>query len=153
MRVPTVDGYSVEISDRRVTTEMESGNFMRVEFRSEDVIASCSAFFDSLQSAWFEAFEHDMLVQGSKWMRMPLWSSGQLSEHTVRFRERPKLVSKFGDHSTYSFRLEVEKRENMMDPELVWLLLLHDPYILLKSDERLQKCVNVSYPAALPFPG
>jgi hypothetical protein len=152
MHPAKVDSYSVEPVDRRVVTETEAGTLIRVEFPGDETIANCTLFCDRIAASWFEAFEHRYLLQGSRWMLMPLYVAGHLKHHMVRFKERPKLGGKFGDHVEYTFRLQVEKRLGFLTDELVKLLLWLDPYKMMDIDSRLQVSVNVAYPRILPFP-
>jgi hypothetical protein len=149
MGCPTVDGYTVEPVDRRVSSEMDIGTVTRVEFPTDETTANCTLFLDELQASWFEALEHEKLKQGSLWIRMRLWVAGHLKEHVVRFRDRPKLSSKTGGHSTYTFTLEVEKRFGMMDGELFDLLLDWDPYIIGRASDRLHFLLHVWLPGII----
>lgn len=151
MKYPLVDGYGVEPADRRIVTEMEVGSITRVEFDTDETSVSCSLFLDALGSNWFEAFERDFLRQGSKWFKWKLWIGGRLTEQTVRFKDRPKLTEKSGQYCTYTFTLDLGKREGLMPTELVEILTYLDPKEFMASAELLQKTVNVDLPESLPF--
>jgi hypothetical protein len=151
MKCPVVDGYGVEPQNRRVVSEMEIGAVYRVEFDTDETVVSCSLFLNGLQSNWFEAFERDLLRQGSMWFKLNLWTGGRLVEHTARFRERPKLTEKMGEYSTYSFSLDLARREGLMPTALVEVLAFIDPEEFLMAGEILQKTVNEDYPDCMPF--
>lgn len=128
MDVAVVDDYGIQVVDRRIKTEMEIGAAYRVEFPDADeCTATCSLFCDELQAAFFESFEKSLLKQGSIWFKMPLWVAGELQDHTVRFSDRIQLTSKNGPYTTYTFTLDVEKREGLMDEDLAKWLLTNNP--------------------------
>jgi hypothetical protein len=152
MKPALVDGYGLEPVDRTIVTEMEIGAVKRREFDTDETIANCSIFLNAFQANWFEAFERDALRQGSRWFKMPLFTGGELLWHTVRFRGRPKSADKAGEYMTYSFQLDVEKREGLMPGDLAELLAsFDDPDGLYMLDDLLQKLVNVDLPITLPF--
>jgi hypothetical protein len=151
MKYPTIDGYGVEVKDTRIKTEMEVGSAFRVEFNTDESSASCSLFLNKIQSDFFEAFERGLLKQGSVWFIMPLWVGGKLIDHTVRFQERPKLVEKLGPYTSYSFTLDVARREGLMSDFYVEFLLSVGPLEFMKLEEKLQMTLNEYYPIALPF--
>lgn len=151
LRPPVVDGYGLDPADRRVTTEMEDGTVRRVEFDTDETVCRCSLFLGPDDAAWFEAFERDCLGQGSGWMIMPLWVGGRLTDHAVRFRERPKLASKTGGWSTYSFSLDLSGRRGLMPLDLQEGLTAVSPEDLMAASDLLDRVVNDLWPAALPF--
>jgi hypothetical protein len=151
MGYPLVDGYGIEPQDRRLASEMDIGTIYRVEFDTDETIATCTLFLNALQAKWFESFERDFLRQGSRWFKLKLWLGGELLEHTVRFRERPKLTAKDWEYSTYSLTLDVAKREGLMETFWVDVLIDIPPFLLRELDEILQPVVNIDYPLALPF--
>lgn len=148
-----VDNYAVEVVDRRVTSDMEIGQVSRVEFDTDETIATCSLFLDRTQAKWFEGFERDYLRQGSRWFTMPLWIGGECLDHVVKFRERPKLGGLMGGYVTYTFTLNVSKREGLFPPDITELLLHVSPKELPEIDDFLQALVNIEWPSVLPFPG
>jgi hypothetical protein len=151
MGYPLVEGYGAEIVDTRVKTEMEIGSTFRIEFDTDQLTANCSMFLQNLQADWFESFEKSLLKQGSKWFQLPLWVGGKLLPHTVRFKERPKLVEKNYQYTTYSFTLDIARREDMMPDNFVSFLFELDPYEFIRGSDMLQICVNEMFPIALPF--
>jgi hypothetical protein len=150
MKYPTVNGYGIEVAERRIVSDMEIGSLFRVEFDTDESTASCELFLNAIESNWFEGFERSVLYQGSKWFILPLWVGGQLLDHTVRFRERPRLTEKNGEYSTYAFKLDVSKRNDLMDGELIELLTEHDPEELMKASDLLQIVTNERFPASMP---
>ena len=106
-----VDGYGVHPVDRRLTTETEAGNIIRRQFDTDEAEADCSLILNQLQSNWFEAFERDILAQGTVWFMFPLWIGGEVSYAKCRFKTRPKAGNLIGLHTTYTFSLYVAKRD------------------------------------------
>lgn len=151
MGYPVVDDYRVEVLDRRTTTEMEVGAVSRVEFDTDESVATCSLFLKPFQANWFEAFERDLARQGTVWFTMPLWTGGRLLDHTVRFRERPTLAQKTGPYATYTFTLSVSKREGLIAADVAEILTELDPGRLAAMDDLLNVIVNDLLPASLPF--
>lgn len=153
MDVAIVDDYGIQVVDRRIKTEMEIGKAYRVEFPDEDeCTATCSLFCDEMQAAFFEAFERELLKQGSRWFKMPLWVGGQLENHIVRFAERFQLVSKDDIYTTYSFTLDVAKREGLLSGDILEILLIIDPDELHKLTNRLHYIMHVEAPEITLLP-
>jgi hypothetical protein len=147
-----VDSYGIEPTERRIKTEMEVGSVYRVEFDTDESTATGSVFLSPLQAKWFETFERDVLKQGAIWFKMKLFVGGEYGiEHTVRFRDRPKLASKTGDYSTYTFTLDVARREGLMDAGLAEVLSIYEPEDFIKACDLLQTVVNIEWPEALPY--
>ena len=149
--VPLVEGYGVKPEDRRVRSEFDIGAQLRMEFDTDETTASCVLILDSEQSNQFDAFERDVLDQGSKYFFMPLWVGGQLLDHLVRFATRPEMTAKEGaEWSQYSFQLDVARREGLMEDDWAEYLLENDPYKFMAFVDRLQAIVNVKLPKAVP---
>lgn len=146
LRPAMVDGYGIKPEDRRIPSEFDIGSQFRIEFDTDETTASCSVFLDPIQSDWFEAFERDALVQGSRWFYMPLWVGGQLTDHLVRFKTRPEMVAKSGESSQYNFELDVARRENLMDSGLVWILLMFSPKEWFDYTSRLHYILHILMP-------
>ena len=146
---PQADGYGVHPVDRRLTTETESGNIVRKQFDTDENEADCTLILNPLQSNWFEAFERDMLGQGSVWFHMPLWVGGEIEDHLVRFKTRPKAGNLVGLHTSYSFTLTIAKRE-LMNEAMVELLYLYGPEWvqnnIKKIATRLHEILHVESP-------
>ena len=149
---PLVDGYGIQVVDRRISTDMDVGGTRRVEFDTDECIANCSLFLDGFRAGIFEAFERDVLHQGSLWFLALLWIGGKLEEHTVRFRERPQSGNKSGDYTEYSFTLDVKQRENLPPAWLVELFLEIDPEVLLMLYSRLHYILHVEWPGITNTP-
>ena len=148
-----VDNYAVEPLDRRITSDMEIGQVSRVEFDTDETVATCSLWVNALQAKWLVGFERDYLRQGTRWFTLPIWTGGELLDHGGRFRERPKLAEKVGEYATYTFSLSVQKREGLFTPDITELLLHVSPTEIPTIDDILQTLVNVSWPSALPYQG
>ncbi len=148
-----VDSYAVNVADRRQTSEFDVGSQMRVAFSTDEATVDCSLYLDSLGSNWFEAFERDVLVQGSRWFYMPLWVGGQMVDHLVRFKTRPQMGAREAqsDYCTYTFQLEVGRRQRLMDADLVEWLIGNAPSDMMLVDGLLQEIINIDFPKALPF--
>lgn len=121
---PQRSGYSYGPADRRKKTDMEVGSISRVEFCSDETTCDCTLILDRLQSTWFESFERTVLRQGTRWFRMPLQFGGCIDMQTVRFSTRPKAGELIGQHTTYTFTLEVECRELAWESDVIAEILL-----------------------------
>ena len=118
-----ISGYGYEPLDRRTRTDMEVGSILRVNFDSDETSVACTLVCNSLQAAWFEAFERDVLAQGSRWFRVPLQSGGSIQWHTARLAARPKAQQLLGVfHTAYHLQLDLERRELELCGDLVALL-------------------------------
>ena len=137
LKCALTDGYSVEIQDRRVTTEMEAGSQVRAEFNTDECVAECALFLEPISANWLEAFERQLLAQGTVWFWFPLWVGGRLQRHLARFRTRPKLSEKSGPYSVYRFSLDIGRREGLMEDWLCQLLLIYSPFLLTRLAERI----------------
>ena len=150
IKPPVVDDYRVEPVDRRLKSEMEIGSVSRMEFDTDETVATCTLWLKSIQAKWFEGFERDLTRQGTRWFIMPLWVGGELLDHVVKFRERPKLSQKTGEYCNYSFTLDVSRREGLFPADVTEFLIDVDPAELSPLVELLQTIVNVDWPRALP---
>lgn len=150
--LPNQDGYQVEPQDRRVTTDMEIGGRFRVEFDTDETRARCVIVLDPIQAGWLETFERDLLSQGSKWFMMPLRVGGDITDQQVRFRERPSAVSIQGPYTTYSFALDLKRREGLMPIWLAELLAIISPYFLARLRNRLHEILHKKAPKVTNIP-
>ena len=105
MPAPQHDSFSIQPEDRRLTTETEAGSIIRYQFDTDVNVADCTIVLNSFQSNWFEAFERDVLAQGTVWFNFPLWIGGEVSYAKCRFKTRPKAGNLIGHHTTYTFSL------------------------------------------------
>lgn len=151
MPVPITDGYGIKLQDRREVSEFDVGSLRRVKFTTDETLVPCKLYLNSEEANWFEAFERDVLRQGSRWFLMPLWVGGQMAEHTVRFATRPEASKETGEYTTYSFELDVAQRQGLMDKDLVEWLIDNNPYDLIAAVDRLQIIVNERLPISLPY--
>lgn len=121
---PLTEGYAVETDDRRLTSQTEAGSIVRRQFDTDEATVTCSVMLDRMRADWFEAFERDMLAQGSKWFEFPLWVAGSLTMHKVRFAQRPKASAVIGTHTRYEFVLNVAHKNGMSgdDAEILYYL-------------------------------
>lgn len=113
MPLPQVSGYGMTPIDRRIISETEVGSIVRKQFETDECECSCALVLDQLQANFFEAFERDILDQGTRWFTINLWTGGKVATHRVQFMERPTLVGVRGLHSEYSLKLRVEERKGM----------------------------------------
>lgn len=142
---PQQEGFSIQPVDTRLTSEMEIGSVVRVEFNTDMQIASCTLALDRLEAAWFEAFEQTLQNQGAKWFRFPLWISGEIQYRLVRMRERPKLNRTSGLTSWYALSLDVADRE-LMSRDLTEALLHYSPDEIVDMANRLHPILHVQAP-------
>jgi hypothetical protein len=152
MPCPLVNGYGLQVVDRRLTTEMEVGSTKRVEFDTDECIASCTLICDDFQSDFLETFERDLLKQGSRWFLIKLWLGGQLKQQAARFRDRPQITGKAGMYSTYSFTLDVSKRDGLMDSGSAELLLIYGPDFINQAVNRLHYILHIEAPKVTTTP-
>ena len=118
MPAPQQDSFSIQPEDRRQTSETEAGSIIRYQFDTDINVADCTLILNRIQAAWFEAFERDVMRQGTVWFDFPLWIGGDIVYETCRFKTRPKAGNLIGLHTTYTFSLYVSKRSDLM-PECV----------------------------------
>lgn len=122
------NGYSYEPTDRRSKTDMEVGSVLRVNFDTDETTLDCTLILNAVQAQWFEKFERDFLSQGARWFQMPIQIANCIEWHTVRFASRPKAASLIGPfHTSYTLKLDVQKRDLKLCDEVVDLLLCLDP--------------------------
>jgi len=150
--VPLEENYSVEVVDRRKTTEMEVGSVLRVEFDTDECVVSCNLLMNNLQANYFEKFERDKLNQGSKWFSFPLWIGGQLINHSVRFRERPQMVGKQGPFSEYSFTLDLAERLDFMPDWMGDLFEVFSPDFIIFVGNKLHFILHTILPKSSNVP-
>lgn len=130
--------YSYEPTDRRTKTDMEVGSVLRVNFDTDETSLNCQLILNPIQSQWFELFERDWLNQGSKWFEMPIQIANCIDWHTVRFATRPKATIKAPKYQVYTFKLDIEKRNIALCPELAEFLYCISPCDIfnIASNER-----------------
>jgi hypothetical protein len=148
MPKPQRTGYSYEVTDRTLNTDMEIGSIPRVEFDTDETVVTCSMVLcNRLQLEFYEAFERDCLRQGTKWFQMPIWMTGQIEWYNCRFVGRPKVAPDRGvTHATVSMKLQIERR-NLLDPDIVEVLMIFGPDItgqLNGADTALAKLAGVT---------
>lgn len=151
MPIPITDSYGVKLQDRREVSEFDVGSLYRVKVTTDETLIPCKLYLTSEEANWFEAFERDVLAQGSRWFIMPLWVGGQMGDHTVRFATRPEASKEAGAYTTYSFELDVAKRQGLMDKDLVEWFIDNNPYDLILAIDLLQIIVNKRLPISLPY--
>lgn len=150
MPKPQVNGYGIQPVDRRTKTDMEVGGVYRAEFDTDECDCSCSLVLNRDESAWFEAFERDVLKQGAVWFEMPLWVGGAVEPYVVRMKERPKAGNLIGLHTTYTLSLDVKKRD-LMSADEAEALLWYKPSDIRLYDSLLQFILHVKMPGFTVF--
>lgn len=151
MPLPQQEQYSYEPTDRRTRTDMEVGSILRVNFDTDETTVTCSLILNEIQAAWFENFERAVLAQGSRWFKIPLQSSGKVLWHTARFKSRPKASTYGPRYTTYSLTLEIEKRPEVLCPQLIAFITCASPDALCKSASDLTHGLH-DYAAAIELP-
>lgn len=152
MPKPQMNGYGIQPVDRRIKTDMEMGGVYRAEFDTDENECSCSLVLNRDESAWFEAFERDLLKQGTVWFEMPLWVGGKVETHVVRMKERPKAGNLIGLHTTYTLSLDVRKRNIPMCPGIAALLTCYTPSSLGKIMDMFSTLVDETAPGITILP-
>lgn len=139
MPKPQRNGYGYEPVDRRSKTDMEVGSVLRVNFDTDESTIDCTLVLNPIQAQWFEKFERDMLNQGAKWFQMPIWMAGCIETHTVRFAARPKAGNLIGArHTTYTLKLDLQKRDLKLCDEVLELLLCVNPADIVQTAQNLR---------------
>ena len=152
MPAPQQDSFTIQPEDRRLTSETEAGNIIRYQFDTDINVADCTLILNSVQSSWFEAFERDILAQGSIWFEFPLWIGGEVVYESCRFKTRPKAGSLIGLHTTYTFSLYVSKRSHLMDEIDAMLLCLFELEDIIYINNRLHHILHVQSPGLTILP-
>ncbi|MFT4301691.1 MAG: hypothetical protein QM579_08055 [Desulfovibrio sp.] len=158
MPPPEKDGYNLQPVDRRTKTEMEIGGIVRAEYDTDEATCQCRLTLSEMESAWFEAFEANLLKQGTIWIDMPLWSAGQVTRHVVRFKDRPKITGFVGLHTVYDFALDVSGR-NLWSADVVEFLALYSPDAAVLWSDALHPVLHIqavgvtALPDNLPWGG
>ena len=152
MPAPQQDSFSIQPEDRRLTTETEAGSVIRYQFDSDVNVADCTLILNRDQSAWFEAFERDVLMQGSVWFDFPLWIGGDVVREKCRFKTRPKAGNLIGLHTTYSFSLYVSKRSSSVDGRYAALRMIFDDEQILYITNKLHHILHVQSPGLTILP-
>lgn len=147
MPKPQRASYSYEPTDRRSRTDMEVGSILRVNYDTDESKATCTLTLNKTQAAWFEAFEKSWLAQGSRWFEMPLQSGGEINWHTVRFAARPKATAQGPRHTTFNLTLDLEKRPDVLCPEVVEILFCMSPQDLCCAAENLRHAMHDIIPS------
>lgn len=152
MPAPQQDSFSIQPEDRRLTSETEAGNIIRYQFDTDINVADCTLILNSVQSSWFEAFERDVLSQGSVWFDFPLWIGGEIAYESCRFKTRPKAGSLIGLHTTYTFSLYVSKRNSLMNGRIAALLCLFELEDVVYIRNKLHHILHVQSPGLTVLP-
>ena len=113
MPAPLQSGFSMQPEDRRAASSVVGTAFFK-GFGGDVCIAECRLVLNQLQAEWFEEWERDDLVHGSRWFSFPLWYSGEIHWEQCRFRTRPKLSGFVGKSNEYQFALYVRKRTELL---------------------------------------
>lgn len=152
MPKPQRSGFTVQVVDRRKTSEMEAGTLIRVEYDYDNIEIQCNLVLNSTQAGWFESFEQKMLRQGTRWFVFPIWVSGEIQYQKVRFKNRPKITQIIGFHTVYQVTLSGEKRD-LMDEDIVEALMWFTQEFILDFSNRLHEILHVEAPgfSILPY--
>lgn len=151
MPVPQKTGYGAGPVDRRTKTDMEIGARLRTEFDTDESTATCKLILSDFEAGWLETFEHKVLDQGTIWINMPIWTAGRVSQHVVRFKDRPKLTGLQGLHGIYEFTLDIAER-NLQSRDYAEVLLYYSPDDLTLLSDRLHSVLHVEMPAVTSLP-
>ena len=77
--MPERDGYSYEVTDRTLNTDMEISSLSRVEFDTDETTITCSMVLcNRMELEFYETFERDCLRHGTRWFQMPIWMTGKI---------------------------------------------------------------------------
>ena len=127
MPMPESDGYSYEVTDRTLNTDMEISSLSRVEFDTDETTVTCTmALCNRAELEFYEAFERDCLRHGTRWFQMPIWMTGKIEWYNCRFVNRPKVSHLGPCYATVAMKLRIERRE-LLDPDILEVLMLFGP--------------------------
>ena len=101
-------GYSLQETNTR--TEMDIGAIVRAKFKTDQTDFSCQIIMRDCEIEWLEAFEAELLNQGSVWFLMPIWVAGDVRHYTVQFTERPKVSQVKGEDNWLDFKIRIKNR-------------------------------------------
>ena len=151
MPEPQKTGYGAGPVDRRTKTDMEIGARFRTEFDTDESACTCKLILSGLEAGWLETFEHKVLDQGTIWIKMPIWTAGRVSQHVVRFKDRPKLTSLHGLHGIYEFTLDIAQR-NLLSRDYAEVLIDYSPELLSLLSDNLHHVLHVEMPGTTSLP-
>lgn len=151
MPAPQKSGYGAGPVDRRTKTDMEIGARLRTEFDTDESTATCKLILSDFEAGWLETFEHKVLDQGIIWIEMPIWTAGRVSQHVVRFKDRPKLSGLQGLHGIYEFTLDIAKR-NLLSRDYAEVLLYYSPQTLSLWSDSLHRVLHEQMPGLTSLP-
>jgi len=147
--IPLRDDYNYSPTDRRAKADMEIGSRYRVMFDTDETTLNCHFALKLSQLAFFEAFEKHILRQGSKWFDMPISTAGVIQNHSVRFKERPRMSDFRGGYAFVAMTLDVAERKTAsLDEVLIAMEIGLDTKYL----DRIDRIVNVEYQNIMPYP-
>lgn len=151
MPVPQKAGYGMQPVDRRTKTDMEIGSRLRAEFDTDETTCTCKIILSDFEAGWLETFEHKVLAQGTIWITMPIWSAGTVSQHVVRFKDRPRLSEIRGQHGVYEFSLDIAAR-NLLSQDFAEVLIYYSPETLTLLSDKLHHVLHVEMPRVTILP-
>lgn len=136
-------GYGYELADNTLSGNSNLPTRKRVEFlQIDEATVTGTLWLTYPQLHIFTLFERDVLRNGVRWFKLPLWISGDRLPYKVRFLEPPSVSFTSGTYASVSFSLEMSERE-LLDPYVVILLLTFSPDELFVFSEKLHYALHV----------
>lgn len=137
MPKPLQSGFSMQPEDRRIASSTVGTSFQK-GFGGDVCVAECTILLSPLQARWFEKWERDSLVHGTRWFSFPVWYAGQVHWEDCRFKTRPKASGKHGFYMQYQFSLYVRRRTELMPDCMAKLFACFHPCFFFELIARLK---------------
>lgn len=138
---PLQSGFSMQPEDRRIASSTVGTSFQQ-GFGGDVCIAECTVILNPQQALWFERWERDDLVHGTRWFQFPVWYAGQVYWEDCRFKTRPKASGKHGFHMQFQFSLYVRRRTELMPDCMTNILACFPPCFFVELDAGLAAVVS-----------
>lgn len=134
------DGYSYEVRNTDCKTSAKLTSTRRPEWDVDECTLNAKFYLNRAELNLFEWFERDVLNNGARWFRIPLWIGGDMHTQIARFTERPKItLDNFW--TSVETKMELENRA-MMDKLLVAWLTLLSPEDMIYYSGIIQGVIN-----------
>lgn len=108
--IPLEGSYTITSEDHRVSSTMDAGQHIRLEFPVRVMDCTCRLRMMKTQAAAFETFFEDTLDMGAEWFRFPLYYGGSVRSYLVQFIELPEAKNVGGVWTLYSFHLKASHK-------------------------------------------
>ena len=134
------DSYSYTLRNTDLKSATKLTTVRLPQFDINEATITAKLYLNREQQNLFEWFEREILNHGARWFRLPLWISGVMNTHIVRFTKRPKIKLD-GFWCEVDVEMETENRV-LMDKKLVGWLALLSPEDLIAYRNTLLGIIN-----------